>query len=289
MSGLPRTRTGLLPLLESRGLAPRKRDGQNFLVDAALADAVVADAGVAPGDVVVEVGPGAGALTQPLLAAGARVVAVEIDRGLAELLTDCLATDVDAGRLRVVHGDVLGPGHTLHGALVETLAGAEDRSRTHLVSNLPYSVGTLVIARTLRLAAPPSRITAMLQREVVDRLRASPGERAYGPLAVMTALHGGASLLRTVPRDVFVPRPDVASAVFAIEPRADAAGRAARAADLARVAFGGRRKRIARTLAGRLGAGAIRAAGVDPGARPGDVSPDRWAALADAAASAEET
>src|SRR6185295_17958277 len=105
--GIPRTRADLVALLESRGLRLSKRYGQSFLVDPQLADAIVADAGVTERDAVVEIGPGAGGLTQPLLAAAGRVTVVEIDAGLVELLREHLGGNA---RLRIVHGDCLDGG-----------------------------------------------------------------------------------------------------------------------------------------------------------------------------------
>jgi len=268
-------------LLESRGLRLSKRFGQSFLVDPRLADAIVADAGVSPRDAVVEIGPGAGALTQPLLAAAGRVTAVEIDAGLVELLRERLG---DEPKLRLVHGDCLDGG--LHPEIVAASASAkrDGFARALVVSNLPYSVGTEALARLMDLEPPPDAVVAMLQADVCDRLAAAPGEREYGPLAVLASTCGRIETLRRVPPTVFFPRPSVESLVFRFTPdparRVDFALRR-RANDLAGTAFRQRRKTIGRSLAGVVDAAALVAAGLDPSARPETIAPGAWVRLAE--------
>ncbi len=293
---LPRTRAGLEPLLAARGLRPSRRRGQNFLVDAALADAIVADADVGPTDHVLEIGPGAGALTQPLLAVAGHVTAIELDRGLAELLREALG---EHPRLTLVEGDALaddGPGR-LHAAIDDAIRAARAGAfeRVLVVANLPYSAGTAMVSRLLRRDDPPDSIVAMLQREVVDRLRAETGTKAYGPLAVIVRLRADVSVLRRVPRDVFFPRPDVESVVFRLalhgtDPGGTGTvqtdggqtdGAAARAAvDLAERGFSQRRKRLARVLRGVVTPEQLAACGIDADARAERVSPDAWRQLA---------
>lgn len=277
---IPRTRTDLAPLLAARGLHLSKRLGQNFLVDAALADAIVADAGVTPDDLVIEVGAGAGGLTQPLLATGAHVLAVELDRGMAALLRDHLG---DEERLVIVEGDALGRGDGLHPAIERALDEAHDVgfARVLVVANLPYSCGTPVLANLLRRDRAPDDIVAMLQTEVVNRLRAVPGSADYGPLAVLGMLRAGVRVLRRVPPDVFLPRPGVESTVFRVTPRPGTdAARARAASDLAAIAFGKRRKRLSKSLRHVASIQTLEAAGLDPSARPERVPPDGWVRLA---------
>lgn len=278
-AAIPRTRADLVALLESRGLRLSKRYGQSFLVDPQLADAIVADAGVTAQDHVVEIGPGAGGLTQPLLAAAGRVTAVEIDNGLAALLTESLGGNA---AFRIVHGDCLEDG--LHPAIREAFGAARREGRRALVvANLPYSVGTEALARLIDLEPPPDAIVAMLQEEVCDRLRAAPGSDDYGPLAVLAATTGRVEILRRVRPDVFFPRPSVDSVVFRWTPdpecRVEATLRR-RANEIAGVAFRQRRKTVGKSLRGVVPDTALVAAGIDPASRPERVAPVGWVALA---------
>jgi len=274
---IPRTRTELVATLAAAGLRLRKRHGQSLLVDPQMAEAIVADAGVTREDAVVEVGPGAGALTAPLLAHAGKVTAVELDRGLHALLAGWLGDDP---RLRLVHGDALDGG--LHPALREALA--EPGFRRHLVvSNLPYTAGTEVVVRLLALPAPPDELVLMLQEEVVDRMRAAPGTKDYGPLAVLVALTAGLRVLRRVPPAVFLPRPAVDSVVFRLTPdpaRRPAGVDLAAVSALAQRAFLHRRKTLQNALREVAPPEALRAAGLDPAARPETVAPEGWVRLA---------
>lgn len=277
---LPRTRGPLVETLQARGLHLRRRDGQNFLVEPKLADALVAEAGVTPRDAVIEIGPGAGALTLPLLHRAARVTAVEIDKGLVALLRDELGPDP---RLRLHHGDALdGPGG-LHPAVTEEIAAAraDGLERVLVVANLPYSVATEVVIRLLALERPPDALVVMLQAEVVDRLAAKPGTDAYGPLAVLAALTAKVRVLRRIGPAAFFPRPEVDSVVVRIEPdpARRATGDVPGAVDLARRAFLHRRKTLARSLDGVASRDALERAGIAPTARAEDVPPEAWLRL----------
>lgn len=282
MAELPRTRAPLVALLEARGLRLRKRDGQNFLVEPAVAEAIADAAGATALDRVVEVGPGAGALTAPLLARAGSVVAVELDRGLHALLAETIGADP---RLTLVHGDALegdGP-DALHPAIDAAYRRPrEAAARTLLVSNLPYSAGTEIVVRTLLHDAPPDRAVLMLQDEVVRRMRAPAGDDDYGPLAVLVALTAGVRALRRVPPSAFFPRPDVESVVFEVTPHAERRARPGvrRAVALARQAFQKRRKTLANALHGIVAPEAAAAAGIDLRLRPEAVPPEGWLALA---------
>lgn len=251
-------------LLEAHGLAPDQRLGQNFLADPQLIDRIVRLASVGPGDRVVEIGAGTGALTAALVATGARVVAYEIDHRLAPIL------DVTAAGAELRFADA-----------TDQLVGRLDDGEWTLVANLPYNVGTRIVLDVLQDEPAVTRLVVMVQREVADRLTAGPGSRTYGLPSVIVALHGQATLAFTVPPAVFLPRPDVESAVVDItctapDPSASAA------IDIARAAFGQRRKMLRRSLAGMLEdpAAVLSSAGCSPTARAEELSPDDYLRIA---------
>jgi 16S rRNA (adenine1518-N6/adenine1519-N6)-dimethyltransferase len=244
------------------------RLGQNFLSDPNLLDAIVRDAALGPGDVVLEVGVGEGVLTERLADAAAHVHAIEIDRRLEPGLTSLLARP----NVELHWGDALGLELT-----------ALDPAPTAMVANLPYSVATPVILRTIEELPSLGRWTVMVQREIADRLRAAPGSRTYGSPSVLVQLACEVRLLRTVDPAVFRPRPRVESAILALRrtgPAADAATR-----ELVRAAFAHRRKSLARSLEhvrpGSLDMAreALEELGLAPDARAEALSPEDFAAL----------
>jgi 16S rRNA (adenine1518-N6/adenine1519-N6)-dimethyltransferase len=243
------------------------RLGQNFLADPNLLDAIVRDAALDPADVVLEVGAGEGVLTGRL-AAAAQVHAIELDRGLEPALTPLAAL----------------PNVELHwGDAMKLDLAALDPAPTALVANLPYSVATPLLLRTIEELPSLRRWTAMVQREIADRLRASPGSRTYGSPSVLVQLACEVSLLRTVDPAVFRPRPRVGSAILALHrtgPAADAATR-----ELVRAAFAHRRKSLARSLEhvrpGSLDRtrAALRKLGLPANARAEQLSPSEFRCL----------
>jgi 16S rRNA (adenine1518-N6/adenine1519-N6)-dimethyltransferase len=244
------------------------RLGQNFLADPNLLDAIVRDAELGPADVVLEVGAGEGVLTGRLAAAAAHVHSVEIDRGLEAALAPIAALpNVD------LHwGDAM---------KVELTAFAPEP--TAMVANLPYSVATPLILRTIEALPSLGRWTVMVQREIADRLRAGPGSRTYGSPSVIAQLACEVELLRTVDPAVFRPRPRVDSAILRLRRTGPAADPATHA--LVRAAFAHRRKSLARSLehgeAGSLAPAraALAELGLAPDARAETLSPQNFAAL----------
>jgi len=245
-------------------LRPTKRLGQNFVHDANTVRRIVRLAGVGADDVVLEVGPGLGSLTLPLLEAAAAVVAVEIDPMLAARLPATAAERAPGRDLRVVTADAmrLAPGD---------LPLAPDV----LVANLPYNVAVPVVL-TLLAALPGLRSgLVMVQAEVAERLAARPGERAYGAPSAKLAWYADARRAGPVPRAVFWPVPGVDSGLVAFTRHdRDAPVDVAREDVFAVVdaAFAQRRKSLRAALAGWAGSApaaeaVLRAAGVDPGAR----------------------
>jgi len=245
------------------------RLGQNFLADPNLLDAIVRDAGLEPGDVVLEVGPGEGVLTERLAAVAAHVHAIEIDRRLEEALAGVAGRD----DVEVHWADAMD-------ADLTALAPAP----TAMVANLPYSVATPVILRTVAQLPSVGSWTVMVQREIADRLRAEPGTRAYGSPSVLVQLACEVRLARTVDPAVFKPRPRVESAILVMRrsgPGADAATR-----ELVRAAFAHRRKTLPRSLEltrpGSLAPAreALAEIGLPEDARAEALSPGQFAELA---------
>lgn len=199
------------------GSAPTRRFGQNFLTDAALLQRIVADAEVGEGDLVLEVGPGPGALTAALLRAGGRVVAVEIDAAMIAVLQQLVGAHP---RLSVLQDDILAERPAPSAAVRERLRDwgqAGDPPRFTLVANLPYQVASTLLV-DLWWHHPPRRAMVTIQREVAERLAARPGTEAYGPLAVMMQLRASVTITRRLAPGAFWPAPKVESACVRLDP-----------------------------------------------------------------------
>jgi 16S rRNA (adenine1518-N6/adenine1519-N6)-dimethyltransferase len=244
------------------------RLGQNFLADPNLLDAIVRDAGLAPDDVVLEVGAGEGVLSERLAAVAAHLHAVEIDRGLEPALAALAAR----------------PDVSLHwGDAMKLDLTALRPVPTAMVANLPYSVATPVILRTIEQLPSLRSWTVMVQREIADRLRAAPGGRTYGSPSVLVQLACEVELLRRVDPAVFRPRPRVDSAILRLRRTGPGADRATR--ELVRAAFAHRRKSLARSLEHSRPGGlagvraALAALGLSEDARAEALSPAQFAAL----------
>jgi 16S rRNA (adenine1518-N6/adenine1519-N6)-dimethyltransferase len=207
-----RTRAGPARLSETAALlreiqvSPVKSLGQNFLHDRNLSRWIVDQIGATKDDYVVEIGPGLGALTAPLLETGARVLALEKDRRLADFLRDQFGGD----RLEVRHGD----------ALEFDVSTLLTEPTVKLIGNLPYYISSQLLLKFLEQPSPISLAVLMLQKEMAERLSAQPGTKEYGALTVLLQRHYHVKFLRRVPTAVFIPRPDIDSAVVRINPRA---------------------------------------------------------------------
>lgn len=208
------------------------RLGQNFLADPNLLDAIVRDAELEPGDVALEIGGGEGVLTERIAERVAHVHVVELDAGLADGLEELAER---AGNVSVVRGDAMRLDLT-----------ALDPAPTTVPSNLPYSVATPVLLRTIAELPAVERWTVMVQREIADRLRAHPSTSAYGSPSVLAQLACEVELIRTVNRAVFRPRPRVDSALVRL--RRVGPTPAVGVAQLVRDAFAHRRKPLASSL-----------------------------------------
>ena len=235
----------------------KKHLGQHFLHESRVVEKIVLAVDPKPGDRLVEIGPGQGAITFPLLRAHGALTAIEFDRDLVAPLRHAAR---EFGELEIVPGDVLGVDFT---ALA---AGSPIR----LVGNLPYNLSSPILFHALDHAASIRDMHFMLQKEVVDRMAAPPGSKVYGRLSVMLQAYCTVTPLFTVPPGAFRPPPKVDSAVVRLVPRDPATigiADPARFGQVVRAAFGQRRKTLRNALKGVLDDTAIVAAGVRPDAR----------------------
>lgn len=226
-------------LLETRGLRLTRSLGQNFLHDGNQLRRIAGAAGLSGIEPVLEIGPGLGPLTEQLLERAGRVLAVEKDARLVEVLRDRFGTDP---RIELVTAD----------ALDWLKDGERDWSDWSVVSNLPYSVGSPILVELAMSARPPRRMVVMLQEEVVDRITARAGTADYGVLSLLVGLQFQSKESFRVPRDCFFPAPDVESACVVLDRRAELEALSGLAPTYARVVktgFGQRRKMLLKLLA----------------------------------------
>jgi 16S rRNA (adenine1518-N6/adenine1519-N6)-dimethyltransferase len=264
------SRPTIRDLLESGSLAPRRDLGQNFVADPNTVRRIADLARVTAGDHVVEIGAGLGSLTLALAETGAHVTAIEVDQGIVPILRDIVAEHPE---VTVVHADAM---HLDWRAL---LAGHDDWV---LVANLPYNVATPLICDLLDDVPAISRMLVMVQREAAERFAASPRTPAYGAVSVKTAYWGSARIVGYVPASVFVPRPNVESALVEITRHTPPSTDPETLFALVRAGFGQRRKMLRRSLAGIVAPAAYDAAGIAPTARPEELDVDAWCRLTEA-------
>ena len=250
--------------LERAGFHPSRRLGQNFLLDDNMARAIAGDAGVTPGRFTLEVGPGCGFLSVHLAHAGARLLCVEIDPRLAPIARGFLAPYPDA---EVIETDVLASKSSLAPEVLERLPREGEWT---LCANLPYSISGPFLATVAQLDRPPSRVACLVQKEVAERLASEAGDAHWGPLSAAFQEAYEVTLGRSVPPQLFWPRPKVDSAVFVAELRADLAPPQERARRMAfyRDLMQRRRKSLRRVLSDLVGgepaARALEALDLDP-------------------------
>ena len=265
------TKSEIKSLLEIAGLSPRKSLGQNFLTDKNLITKLIDASGVGPGDLVVEVGPGTGTLTEALLERGCQVIACELDRGLAELNRQRIPTlPLDgpnpgeyARRFTLIEGDCLGPKRSINADLADAIG----QRPFALVANLPYAAATPLIISLLidypMLACHTMAVT--IQREVAERLIAPPGSEAYGALGIVAQAMAETKIIAKLPPECFWPAPDVTSAMVLLRRRAEPATADGRGLMLlCQRLFAARRKQ----LGAILGRATPLPPGIDPMARP---------------------
>jgi 16S rRNA (adenine1518-N6/adenine1519-N6)-dimethyltransferase len=273
---MAQTKQQIQSLLTEAGATPRHRLGQNFMIDANLVR-IVAEAGmIAPNDLVIEVGPGTGTLTEELLR-HAHVLAVEIDRALAELLRTRFGS---AGNFELIEGDALAAKHALDDRLLDSIQRAKLVGRTvRLVSNLPYNIASPLLIELL--IAGVDVLACTVQKEVADRLRAAPNSPEYGTLSIMVQLLSRAEILRTLPPQAFWPSPKIHSALVRLTREDRLGDRAAELGQFVRRIFSARRKtlRNAVALVSDDAEKLLVSVGISPKDRPEALSPEDFLRL----------
>ena len=253
----------------------RKRFGQNFLHDPGVIQRIVAAIDPRPGQRLVEIGPGQGALTLPLLERAGSLDVIELDR---DLIAPLQALATGHGELRIHNADAL---------KFDFRSLAQDGAPLRVVGNLPYNISTPLLFHLIAQADAIQDMHFMLQKEVVDRMAASPGSGDYGRLSVMVQFYCEVTRLFTVGPGAFRPAPKVDSAVVRLIPHrrpvVDVRDPAVFAA-VVNQAFSQRRKTLRNALKRMLSDENIRAAGIDPGVRPEELNLAQFAALANLAA-----
>ncbi len=255
---------------------PRKRFGQHFLHDRDIIARIVAAIDPSPGDRLVEIGPGLGALTWPLLARHGSLDVIEIDR---DAIATLQAAPRPPGELRIHEGDVL---HFDFAAL-----RGQDPARLRIVGNLPYNISTPLLFKLIEVREHIEDMHFMLQKEVVDRMAAGAGDDAYGRLSVMLAPWVEVQPLFDIGPGAFKPPPKVMSTYVRLRPRtgpAFALAQPERFAAIVAAAFGQRRKTLRNSLKAHVTEAGFAQAGIDPGLRAEVLSPAQFAALANTAA-----
>jgi 16S rRNA (adenine1518-N6/adenine1519-N6)-dimethyltransferase len=271
------TTPSLRERLRIHGISPRKSLGQNFLIDAALAQRIVTLSGLQAHEVAIEIGPGAGALTHSLASAARQVIAIEIDRTLIPVLQQEMAT---ASNVTLIQADAL---EVDFAALLRKHAG-DATLPVRFVGNLPYYITSALVRKMLEARLNVQSITLTVQLEVAQRMVAEPGEMSL--LAVSVQFYGTPEMLMRLSPSAFYPQPEVDSAVVRITPHPTACD-ATTLFTLARAGFSQRRKQLRNTLSAGLSwpkeeaDQLLRSAEIDPARRAETLSMSEWVRLSE--------
>ncbi|MHB0858839.1 MAG: 16S rRNA (adenine(1518)-N(6)/adenine(1519)-N(6))-dimethyltransferase RsmA [Anaerolineae bacterium] len=272
-------------VLSRYGIRPSKGLGQNFLTDERVMETIVRAADLHADDIVLEVGPGVGLMTLRMAQQAGQVVAIELDRKMVAVLAQTVG---DLGNVHVVQGDILEVDHV---ALLAEATGLPDPStlRYQVVANLPYYITSAALRALLGARIRPKQLTVMVQREVAERITASPGQMSL--LAISVQVYGQPEIVARVPASAFYPPPKVDSAILHVrvfgQPRVSEA-KLPRFFQVVHAGFGQKRKQLHNSLGHglRLSPDAVNAAlqasGVAPDRRAQTLTIEEWAALADA-------
>lgn len=268
---MPQSLSQIKAMLDDLGMHPRKRFGQNFLHDQNKLIQIIASADLSTEDVVLEVGPGTGTLTETMLETGAKVIAVEIDRDLAFLLNSEIAPRYP--QFTLIEGDVMDGKHALHPEIGKLLKGQPFK----LIANLPYNIASPLLMNLTRDYPNLTLALVMVQLEVADRFVAQPGSKDYGPLSIVLQSIFQTKRLMKLPPSCFWPAPKVDSAVVQLirkqTPLTDDVGTLT---NFSHQLFQKRRKQIGSIL----GRGFPFPDGVDPDQRPETISLEQMIKLA---------
>lgn len=262
--------------------------GQNFLTDKGIIDEIIEAAEIGEDSLVIEIGPGIGVLTAEAAALAGKVVAVEIDKNLIPILSETLA---EFSNVKVVNKDILKTdlGEIIREAKAEAEADGKELKDVKILGNLPYYITTPIIMKILEDGIPAESITIMMQKEVADRIKSGPGKKTYGALSVAVQYYCEVSSVVNVPKSVFVPPPNVDSAVLKLKIREEKPVSLISEKmffETVKGGFGQRRKTLGNSLAGVLrmekqdAVDALNAAGIDPGRRAETLDINEFAALA---------
>lgn len=262
--------------------------GQNFITDRSIIERIVEGAGVGENDLVIEIGPGIGVLTAEAAEAAARVIAVEIDSKLIPILSETLA---EYDNIKVINQDILKT--DVNKIIEEEKAAGNFTGAVRIIGNLPYYITTPIIMGLLESGVKADSITVMMQKEVADRIKASPGSKTYGAISAAVQYYCIVEQIASVPKEVFVPRPKVDSAVLNLHIRKE------KPVELTdekmffaciRSGFGQRRKTLMNSLTGTAGLSKedirniLSTAGIDPVRRAETLNMEEFAAIANEAA-----
>ena len=238
-------------LLLKHGFSFKKKYGQNFLTDKSIIDKIIESAQIGPDDLVIEIGPGLGVITWEAAQKAKKVIAVEIDRKLIPILTETLS---DCPNVEILNQDIL---KTDVNEIIERERKKEIKN-VKILGNLPYYITTPILMKLLEDGVEAESITVMMQKEVAERIQALPGKKTYGAISVAVQYYCEAQIVTYVPRDVFIPQPNVDSAVLKLTLRKEKPAEVKDRGfflECVRAGFSQRRKTLANSLTSMEGVG----------------------------------
>ena len=273
---MAQTKHQIQSLLDQANTEPRRRFGQNFMIDQNLVRLVAESGMIRPDDLVLEIGPGTGTLTEELLQRADKVLAVEIDRDLAAMLR---AKFADEPKFQLIEGDALESKHGLNDSLLAAIRGATGPVK--LVANLPYNIASPLVIELL--IAGVELLAFTVQKEVADRLRATEKDDAYGPLSVMSQMLSRVEVLRTLSPHAFWPAPKIESALVRMIRKDELGSVAPEFSRFVHAIFSFRRKTLRKAMSeAGFDPQILTPLAIDPQLRPENLSPLQFRQIFDA-------